>query len=162
MGHTDDANTSGGAGESTAIPAVATRKPAGRAGHVKAEERREVQYAYLTENVSISQLATRFGRTRETIAGIVKSEDFERVRDEVHAELATLAKARLAGGVDRAALAWLRTLDVAASAGNHKPAKEMLEAVGVIERDRHLGAAVQINIGMPGQPAGPDPLLTVG
>jgi hypothetical protein len=128
---------------------------------VTPDERRAIQFAHLTDGLNISQLAERFGRTRETVGGILKGEDFEQIRQQVQAELVAVARASLAGGVSKAAAAWLRSLDVAADRGDHKPSQALLLHTKVIDpiSDEGRGPQVQIVIGMPGSPAGPDPIL---
>jgi BMFP domain-containing protein YqiC len=141
--------------------APAPRKPAGGAGRVTPDERRAIQLAHLTDGLNISQLAERFGRTRETIGGILKGEDFEQIQQQVQAELVAVARNSLASGVSKAAAAWLRSLDVAADRGDHKPSKELLLHTHVIDpvSDEGRGPQVQIVIGMPGSPAGPAPIF---
>jgi hypothetical protein len=141
--------------------APAPRKPAGGGGRVTPAERRTIQLAHLTEGHNISQLAERYGRTRETIGGILKGEDFEQIRQQVQAELVAVARDSLAGGVSKAAAAWLRSLDIAADRGDHKPSQALLLHTKVIDpiSDEGRGPHVQIVIGMPGSPAGPAPIF---
>ena len=58
------------------------------------------------------------------------------------------AKSKLGAGASRAVDAWLGSLEPAAADGNHKPAKDLLAAVGVIKDQPDSMVAVQVN--MPG------------
>jgi hypothetical protein len=134
-------------------PAAATRKKTGGAAHLTQAERREIQLVHLEEGLNQSQLAARFGRTREAIAKALKGEDFDALQRQVHDDLGQRAKARLAGGVEKAAAAWVRSVEVAADKGDHKAAKDLLLHTGVIEpigdaRGANVAIAV---VNMPGQ-----------
>ena len=71
-----------------------------------------------------------------------------------------MAKARLAAGADRASDAWLNSMEVAAAEGNHKPAKDLLEAVGVIQPQADTQIAVVVNT--PGSYSMPAELVDIG
>ena len=58
------------------------------------------------------------------------------------------AKSKLSAGATQAVDAWLGSLEPAAADGNHKPAKDLLAAVGVIKDQPDSMVAVQVN--MPG------------
>lgn len=145
--------------ESQTPPAPAPRKPAGQGGHVSPGERREIQLAYLTTpGATVSRIARESGRTRETIAGCVKGEEFEKLRAEIWEQVRQEATQGLRGHVGSAVQGWGAAIGIAATKGDHKPSKELLEAVGVVE-DKTASRFPQVNIviGMPGKPAGPDP-----
>jgi hypothetical protein len=145
--------------------ALAPRKPRGQAGHITPAERLEIQQAYLTTpgGVTISQLARDCGRTREAIAGCLKGEDFEGVKQAVHSELVAVAKDRLSGSVGLAAESWVASLGVAAAKGDHKPSKELLLHTGVISpvNEGFGGGGVQVLVLMPGQTRVEPPVIDV-
>lgn len=63
----------------------------------------------------------------------------------------SVAGARLRANADLAVREWVKALPIAAGEGNHKPAKDLLTAVGVIQAEPVAQFAVQVN--MPGVPA---------
>jgi transcriptional regulator with XRE-family HTH domain len=72
----------------------------------------------------------------------------------------TIAAARtlLEASALQASKDWVSSLKPAAEKGDHKPAKELLQAVGVVQRDGPTGNnAVQVIVGAPGNAAMPDP-----
>ena len=72
--------------------AKAPRRKPGRGSQVMPDERREIQRLHLAEGLNQRQLADRFGRTRETIAGVLKDPEFQAVKREVYAEMAEEAR----------------------------------------------------------------------
>ena len=111
----------------------ATRHGPGRGSQVMPDERRQIQYAHLVDGLNQRQLADRFGRKRETIAGVLKGDDFERLRQDVESELRTTAVRTLKNNVGRAADGWVKAIGKAADRGDHKPSKDLLMHTGVIE-----------------------------
>lgn len=75
--------------------------------------------------------------------------------------VAGMARLTLAGGAVEAAVCWMEAAKVAAAKGFHKPAKEWLEAAGVVERATAQPVAVaQATVvvqgfALPGLPVGP-------
>ena len=65
------------------------------------------------------------------------------------------ARAVLAGSSLDAALAWRKSIPIAAGRGDHRPAKELLQATGAIDQEQHAG--VTVNIGMGASAMGIDP-----
>ncbi len=100
---------------------AARRKP-GRGSQVMPDERREIQLVHLVEGLNQRQLAERFGRTRETIAGVLKDDDFQARKREIDDEMAEEARNALKGYVRRAAKDWITASGIAAKKGDHKPA----------------------------------------
>jgi hypothetical protein len=142
-----------------ALPAP-PRKKTGGAAHLSPAERRDIQQVHLEEGLNQTQLAHRFDRTREAIANCLKGEDFDALKAHVQQGLAEIARAKLASGVEKAADAWVRSVDTAADKGDHKPAKDLLMHTGVIEREASgRGDTFQVFIGMPGEPIGPAPVI---
>jgi len=77
------------------------------------------------------------------------------------ADVDETARKYLAAKALRAVDAWSDSLDVAARKGDHRPAKDLLLHARVIDPVEPAGSShvgVQVVIGMPGAPAGPDPL----
>ena len=68
-------------------------------------------------------------------------EPFESSADE--------AKALLEASAAPAAEAWRASMTIAAAEGNHKPAKDLLEAVGVVQ-PQETGPRIAIQINQPG------------
>ena len=134
--------------------ANAPRRKAGRGSQVMPDERREIQLVHLVEGLNQRQLAERFGRTRETIAGVLKNDGFQALKREIDAEMAEEARSTLNGYVGRAAKDWITASGIAAKKGDHKPAKEILLHAGVIERiSETSGPQMTVVVGMPGHPA---------
>lgn len=100
---------------------------------------------------SIAEIARHLNRRWHTIA------DYLSKHEDVAADVARkyLNTKRI-----RAVEAWEMSLEPAAKKGDHRPAKDLLLHTEVIEEKDGSSAqvAVQVVIGMPGQPAGPDPL----
>jgi hypothetical protein len=106
-----------------------------------------------------------YGQTPSAIAGSVRSDIrtigavIRRYRDR-----AASAKALLAQSSIDAAASWLTAVPVAAARGDHRPAKELLQATGAVAMgqagDGAGGAKVQVNvvIGTPGNPIPHDPI----
>lgn len=121
-------------------PERTPRHPAGRGSQVRPDERRAIQLARLAEGLTHQQLAQRFGRTRETIASMLRGEDYERLKGEVEATMLEEARATLKAFVRPSAKAWTRAVQKAADKGDHRPAKDLLMHTGVIEPLRDEGA----------------------
>jgi hypothetical protein len=134
------------------IEAPAPRHKPGRGSQVAPNERREIQRLYLVEGLAKAAIAIKTCRTRETIADVLKGEDFERLRQEVEADLVESVRRKLKNNVGRAADGWIKAIDKAAAKGDHKPAKDLLLHTDVI---RPAGEAsthnVTVIVGMPGR-----------
>jgi len=131
-------------------PSIAvSRHPAGRGSAVSPPERIEIQRAYLVEpNATITTLAKQFGRTRTTIAQLLKGPDFDSLKQQIHAELAEEAREILRKNVVRVAGKWAGlTVDQAAAKGDHRPMRDLLTAVNVIDSE-HREPHVTIQIGI--------------
>ena len=98
----------------------APRRKPGRGSQVTLDERREIQRMRLIEGLNQRQPADRFGRTRETIAGVLKGEEFERLRAQVEVDLVVTVQRQLKNNVGKAATAWVKAPDRAAQKGDHK------------------------------------------
>lgn len=73
------------------------------------------------------------------------------------------AKALLEANALQASKDWVSAMKPAAEKGDHRPAKELLQAIGVVQKDAPNGnQAVQVLVGMPGQTAYCDPLSDPG
>jgi hypothetical protein len=59
-----------------------------------------------------------------------------------------MADAKLKANAETAADAWVKSLDIAAAKGEHKPAQALLEAVGVVKP--HADTQVGVVVNMPG------------
>ena len=128
---------------------AALRHAPGRGSQVSPAERLDIQRTYLSEHgATISGLAAQFGRTRETIAACLKGEDFDRLKARVQSEVAEEAMAVLRRNAVRAAEKWAgEALEIAASKGDHKPARDLLVAAKMIDTDSD-GPAITIRFGV--------------
>ncbi len=111
---------------------------------MRAGERRAIQLAALTEDVSTSELS------RQTIRRLLAGDDFAAMRAGVQNDLIAEAKDILAGGVALAAHGWNTAVGVAAARGNHAPARDLLVSQHVIESGTAAPAPamkIQINVG---------------
>ena len=132
----------------------APRRKPGRGSQVMPDERREIQFVRLVEGLNQRQLAERFGRTRETIAGVLKDDGFQALKREIDTEMAEEARSTLNRHVRNAAKDWVKASAIAAQRGDHKPAKDLLMHAGVIERiSETSGPQMTVVVGMPGHPA---------
>ena len=83
--------------------------------------------------MNISQISRKTGRTRETIAQVIKDPATDALRTIINEEKVARAKAKLRANVDTTAEAWVRAAYIAADKGDHKPAKELLLTERVID-----------------------------
>ena len=135
--------------------AIAPRHKPGRGSQVMPDERRAIQQAHLAEGFNQRELADRFGRTRETIAGVLKGDDFERLCREVQADLVESVQRTLRANGVQAANQWVKAVDKAAEKGDHKPAKDLLLHTGLLRPmgEGNTGNQVIVQIGLgPGSP----------
>ncbi len=119
------------------------------------DERRAIQQAHLAEGLTRRALADRFGRTRETIAGVLQGDDFERLCQVVEADLAESVLRKMKAHGVQAANQWFKAADKAAEKGDHKPAKDLLLHTGLLRPigEGNTGNRVIVQIGLgPGSP----------
>jgi hypothetical protein len=101
-----------------------------------------------------TSIASSVGSDSRTVGAVIR-----RYRDR-----AASAKALLAQSSIDAAASWLAAVPIASARGDHRPAKELLQAVNSIAMGQGEGGAggakVQVNvvIGVPGQPIPHDPI----
>lgn len=129
--------------------------------HVSDDEQRTIWDAYL-ELGSYSAVAKQLKRDRETISRQVNVPAFEKYRESLHTAAATEALSILKQSAGKASKHWVTASEIAADKGDHKPAKELLQAIGVIQADQGSthNLTIGVMVGMPDQPALPDPFLT--
>ena len=131
---------------------VAPRHPPGRGSMVRHDERKAIQLAHLVEGLNQSELARRFGRSRETIGGVLKGEAFETTKKEVQQGITDEARLILHRHMVPAAVAWGRTLGIASEKGDHRPAKDLLLHTKAIEppkADQTNEPKIVVHIGSP-------------
>lgn len=117
------------------------KKPNGAAAHLSPEQKHQIRTAYLATggNVTYTEMgarcATIIGRTvnRDTISACLKGPEYDALRKHFDTEIKASAIERLKAGIVPAADAWVRSVEVAADKGDHKPAKDLLMHTGVIE-----------------------------
>ncbi|MDP2319545.1 MAG: helix-turn-helix domain-containing protein [Acidobacteriota bacterium] len=136
--------------------------PPGRGSQLTPDERRDVQRLRLVDGESISEIARRTGRNRETIANIVRSDDTRELAEQLESESREAALRVLRGTSEQAARAWRKAIDTAADKGDHRPARDILLHNGVIQPlNGPANIGIQVIVGTPGHPAGLDPFDTV-
>lgn len=136
--------------------------PPGRASQLTPDERREVQRLRLVDGASISEIARRTGRNRETIANVVRSDDTRELAQQLESESRDAALRVLRGTSEQAARAWRKAIDTAADKGDHRPARDILLHNGVIQPlNGPTNIGVQVVVGTAQQPAGPDPFEAI-
>lgn len=110
-----------------------TKRGSGRGSAVAPIEADEIRWAFVAEGKSISQIARDTGRSREAIRGVLQARETEDLRQVVQREKRERARMRLAANTDKAADAWIKSLDIAADKGDHRPAKDLLLTERVVE-----------------------------
>jgi hypothetical protein len=127
------------------------RRLGGAGAHLTPAEKREIALAFLTdpELGSISKCAAHFNRTREAVTAVVRSDDFEKLKQEVDIEAGASAKRILQGAREKAARAWVNTaIDAAAERGDHKPSRDLLLHTKVLDPLAQMGhGAVVVVLG---------------
>src|SRR5438034_284974 len=86
--------------------------------------------------------------TTTAVANCLRGADFEKLQEEIWERAKAAAVNGLRGHVDSAVDGWGRAIDVSSLKGDHRASKDLLEAVGIVEREpsgARLG--VQIVIG---------------
>jgi transposase-like protein len=133
--------------------------PPGRGSQVTPDERREIQCLRLVDGDSVSEIARKTGRNRETIANVLQAEDTHALRVQLENEGKEAAMRELQSARHRAARAWGTAMQQAADRGDHRPAKDLLLHTGVIQplEKGGMNFAVQVVVGTSEHPAGPDP-----
>lgn len=99
------------------------------------------------------------GKTNRQIAIVLgcRPETVQNIRRQ-YADTTVEALAIMRAGAGRAAQDWMTANRIAASEGRHQPAKEHLEAVGVIQTQRAAGTGTTVVVVGVGQgPVGNDP-----
>lgn len=134
--------------------------PPGRGSQLAPAERAQIQELALIEGLNKSEIARRVCRDRETVANVLQADDSQALAAQLQSEQREAALEVLRRAVVPMARAWQRAAEHAAEKGDHRPARDLLLHTDVIEPipDAQHTTGVQIIIGMPGQPAGPDPL----
>lgn len=133
--------------------------PPGRGSALTPDERRQIQCLALVDGETVSAIARTTGRDRETVANVLRADDTRALREQLATEAADAAKLVLRSSAERVARKWVSAVDAAAEKGDHRPARDLLLHTRVIEPiDKggpHVG--IQVIVGSPDQPAGPDP-----
>jgi hypothetical protein len=111
----------------------APRHPPGRGSGMTPDEIRDVRLDFLCDGLTRVALATKYGRTRNTIAGCLEGKDFEDFRASVLEQAAVDARIVLASKTIQHARNWNTASDIAALKGDHRPARDALVATGVVQ-----------------------------
>ena len=145
------------------------KKPTGAAAHLSPEQKHQIRVAYLATggNVTYTEMGQRcaslIGRVvnRDTVAACLKGQEYAELRKHFDSEIKASAVEQLKAGVPGAAAAWVRSVDVAADKGDHKPAKDLLMHTGTIEPldddGRGRGPLVLVYVGDGQGPIGATP-----
>jgi hypothetical protein len=115
--------------------------PGGRQSALTAIERHQVGLlrAVGGRASSILRIAEQMGRTREAVRSALESVEAK--------EAMSVARAVMERNAANFALDWTVASQVAASLGNHRPARDALGAVGVVRPDDdHATTSVTVNI----------------
>lgn len=134
--------------------------PPGRGSQLTADERAEIQALSLVDGHSNTEIAKITGRDRGTIAAILKAEDTQELDRQLSSESRAEVLRRMRRYSATAVANWTMASRVAGERGDHRPAKELLlhaRAIDPVDDGASTGPKVQILIGMPGNPVGPDP-----
>jgi hypothetical protein len=129
------------------------RSRGGQPTQVSPAELLDICTAHLTdpECWSVSALARRFNRKRETIARCLKTPEYKQLKEGVLAERRDLIANILHRGAARAAELWSgKTLDVAAEKGSHSAMKDLLLHTRLIDpiADPDEGPKVIVQVGI--------------
>jgi ParB-like chromosome segregation protein Spo0J len=137
--------------------------PPGRGSQLTPDERREIQELALLAGCSQAEIGRRVHRDRQTVANVVNADDTKALAAQLQSEQREAALEVLRRAVVPMARAWQRAAEHAADRGDHRPARDLLLHTDVIEPipDAQRTVGVQVIVGMPGHPAGPDPLAGV-
>lgn len=136
---------------------MSEKHPVGRGSQLTADERRQVQCLALVDGASVSEVARQTGRDRGTIANILRAEDSQSFRSQLETEAREAAVQILRGNAEKAARAWGTAIGQAADKGDHRPAKDLLLAVGAIQDHGNTAPGIVVIVGTPDHPAGRDP-----
>ena len=122
------------------------KRPQGRAGHLRHEDKQPIRLAYLEGGGRVTRLAlaAQFNVNRDTVAACLQGQEFE----ELEQELRRAAFDRLKANVLPAANAWVDSLDVAARKGDYRGARDLLLHTKVIEPvTKDEGSGITIHVG---------------
>jgi hypothetical protein len=135
------------------------KRPEGRAGHLSAEEKAAIRDAYFEQGGKITRiaLAEQFNVNRDTVSACLKGPEFDKAREQFIADARAAAQQRLQTNAMSFADDWVKASGKAADLGNHKAAKEALQAIGVVAKDNAvspfhitLNGFVLHGLGVPG------------
>jgi uncharacterized membrane protein len=128
------------------------RKKGGAGMHLAPDQKQSIRLAFLEARGKMTriQLAEQFGVNRETVGALLRGPEFDALANEMRDAGKRAAKARLEDHAEGFADDWINASGAAASNGNHKPAREALEAIGVVETDRG-GSGITVIVGGTGR-----------
>jgi hypothetical protein len=126
----------------------APRHPPGRGSELTPDEIHAVRIDHLSEGLTRTKLAEKYGRDRKTIARYLEGEDFEKLRESVLEESAIEARMVLAAKNLDHARNWNTASDVAALKGDHRPARDALTATGVVQPPREPPSGINAFVAM--------------
>ena len=130
--------------------ALPAKRPQGRAGHLRHEDKQAIRLAYLEGGGRLTRvaLAAQFNVNRDTVAACLQGQEFEELQQQLEQELRRAAFDRLKANVLPAANAWVDSLDVAARKGDYRGARDLLLHTKVIEPvTKDEGSGISIYIG---------------
>jgi len=135
---------------SNPLPAFpAARHRPGRGSEIRAAERKEIMLTALAEGLPIGALADRFGRTRRSIARVLKHPDFDTLRERMDEEGRQEALRVLQAHRTVAAQAWTQAVGIAALKGDHRASRDLLYVTHTVDPPSvgGSGPSVIVNIG---------------
>jgi hypothetical protein len=127
-----------------------TRHPPGIQSRLTLDERREIQALRIGQALSISEIARRTGRRRETVSHACQGNDFDELQRHFDDECRKVARQRLAGGITKAADCWVSAVGIAGAKGDHRPAKDLLLHTDTIRpvAEGNTGPQIVVQIGV--------------
>lgn len=125
---------------------VPAKRPEGRAGHLSEQEKTAIRLAYLEAagTKTYKQLAAEFGVNRDTVSACCKGPEFQRLEKQLEAEMRHSAVNKLKALTMPAVDAWGDAIPIAARKGDHRPARELLQHVGIVEAGKEVGGGVLV------------------
>lgn len=135
---------------------VPSTRPPGRAGHLSEPEKQAIRFAYLESGgtITFKALGAKFGVNRETAAACCKGPEFNALQKQIEGEMRATAVAKLKALTLPAVHAWGDAIPIAAKKGDHRPARELLQHVGIVEqKPEGQGMLVLVQTQVNGVPA---------
>ena len=98
-------------------------------------EKEAIYLGRFAEGKSLVQLAEEFGRDRNTLARVLGTKEASERKEQILSAIGEEAKSKLRRAASRAADSWIKQFDLVdqGQRGDHRPAKDLLTHVGVVD-----------------------------